>query len=56
MDFLFGKKKVMSLAEVTSLLGSLRIPTALVFTPTNLESEKKKFFRYFYHNNGGYVR
>jgi len=44
MDFLFGKKKVMSLAEVTSLLGSLRIPTALVFTPTNLESEKKKFF------------
>lgn len=44
MDFLFGKKKVMSLAEVTTLLSSLRIPTALVFTPTNLESEKKKFF------------
>lgn len=44
MDFLFGKKKVMSLAEVTTLLSNLRIPTALVFTPTNLESEKKKFF------------
>lgn len=44
MDFLFGKKKIMSLAEVTTLLSSLRIPTALVFTPTNLESEKKKFF------------
>ncbi len=44
MDFLFGKKKVMSLAEVTTLLSSLRIPTALVFTPINLETEKKKFF------------
>ncbi len=44
MGFLFGKKKVMGLAEVTTLLSSLRIPTALVFTPTNLESEKKKFF------------
>ncbi len=44
MDFLFGKKKVMSLAEVTTLLSNLRIPTALVFTPINLEAEKKKFF------------
>jgi hypothetical protein len=44
MDFIFSKKKVMSLEEVTTLLGNLRIPTALVFTPINLEVEKKKFF------------
>ena len=34
----------MSLKDITSLLNELRIPTALVFTPINLESEKKKFF------------
>jgi len=37
-------KKVMSLAEVTNLLEELRLPTSLVFTPTNLDAEKKKFF------------
>jgi hypothetical protein len=42
---LFKKNdKNISLSEVTSLLDSLKIPTALVFTPTNLDSEKKKFF------------
>ncbi len=44
MGLFFNKKQALSLAEVTSLLSSLRLPTALVFTPTNLESEKKKFF------------
>lgn len=34
----------MKLEEVTSLLSKLRMPTALVFTPINLEEEKKKFF------------
>ena len=34
----------MSLAEVTNLLEELRLPTSLVFTPTNLDAEKKKFF------------
>lgn len=34
----------MTLEEVTSRLEKLRLPTALVFTPLNLESEKKKFF------------
>lgn len=34
----------MTLEEVTDLLSQLRIPTGLVFTPTNLELEKKKFF------------
>ncbi len=38
------KKKEMTLQEVTELLEQLRLPTALVFTPLNLESEKKKFF------------
>jgi hypothetical protein len=38
------KKKEMTLQEVTALLEQLRLPTALVFTPLNLESEKKKFF------------
>lgn len=38
------KKKEMTLQEVTSLLEQLRLPTALVFTPLNLQSEKKKFF------------
>lgn len=44
MEIFFKKKKTLKLDEVTQLLGNLRIPTALVFTPTNLESEKKKFF------------
>jgi hypothetical protein len=34
----------MSLQEVTNLLDELRLPTSLVFTPTNLDTEKKKFF------------
>ncbi|KKP44449.1 MAG: hypothetical protein UR45_C0009G0008 [candidate division WS6 bacterium GW2011_WS6_33_547] len=34
----------MKLEEVTSILSKLKIPTGLVFTPTNLEIEKKKFF------------
>jgi hypothetical protein len=38
------KKNSMTLENITSLLDELKIPTALVFTPTNLESEKKKFF------------
>jgi hypothetical protein len=44
---IFKKEKkasvVMTLDEVTSILGQIRVPTSLVFTPTNLESEKKKF-------------
>jgi hypothetical protein len=35
----------MKLEEVTELLNQLRLPTAMVFTPTNLASEKKKFFK-----------
>ncbi|MDD4382269.1 MAG: hypothetical protein PHE21_02915, partial [Candidatus Dojkabacteria bacterium] len=42
--FSFGSKKSMKLEEVTKLLDELKIPIALVFTPTNLESERKKFF------------
>ena len=38
------RKKEMTLQEVTELLEQLRLPTALVFTPLNLEAEKKKFF------------
>ncbi len=38
------KKKKMTLKEVTALLEQLRLPTALVFTPLNLQAEKKKFF------------
>jgi hypothetical protein len=34
----------MSLGEITELLGWLRTPTSMVFTPTNLEEEKEKFF------------
>ena len=43
---LFSKrdKTSMKLEEVTKLLSQLRIPTGLVFTPTNLKTEKKKFF------------
>lgn len=38
------KKKSMTLEEVTKYLEQLRLPTALTFTPLNLQSEKKKFF------------
>lgn len=43
---LFSKsgQSVMKLEGVTKHLSSLRIPTGLVFTPTNLEIEKQKFF------------
>lgn len=43
---LFSKndKTNMKLQEVTNLLSQLRIPIGLVFTPTNLTNEKKKFF------------
>lgn len=44
MDLFVKRKKKMELKEVSKLLNELRIPTGLVFTPTNLESEKKKFF------------
>jgi hypothetical protein len=43
MELFFRNEKTMKLDEVTGLLSQLRIPTALVFTPTNLESEKSKF-------------
>lgn len=38
------RKREMTLQEVTNLLEQLRLPTALVFTPLNLQAEKKKFF------------
>lgn len=43
---IFSKKgkSEMSLDEVTSFLQALRIPVGLVFTPTNLAEEKKRFF------------
>ncbi len=44
MSIFDKRKKQMKLEEVSSLLDQLRIPTALVFTPINLEEEKKKFF------------
>jgi len=44
MDLFWKRKKKMGLSEVSKLLNELRIPTGLVFTPTNLELEKKKFF------------
>ncbi len=44
MGILRKARKGMTLEEVTKLLGQLRLPIAMVFTPTNLESEKKKFF------------
>ncbi len=44
MEIFSRKRKTLKLDEVTKLLSELRIPTALVFTPTNLETEKKKFF------------
>ena len=37
-------KKELTLDEVTEILQQLRIPLSLVFTPTNLKEEKKKFF------------
>jgi hypothetical protein len=37
-------KKELTLEEVTEILQQLRIPISLVFTPTNLKEEKKKFF------------
>ncbi|KUK77522.1 MAG: seg [candidate division WS6 bacterium 34_10] len=37
-------KSALTLEEVTELLQHLRIPLSLVFTPTNLKEEKKKFF------------
>ncbi|MCA9375339.1 DUF1704 domain-containing protein [Candidatus Dojkabacteria bacterium] len=36
--------KSISLDSLTELLDQLRLPTALVFTPINLASERKKFF------------
>lgn len=39
-----SKKTQMKLEDVTKHLSKLRIPTSLVFTPTNLEHEKEKFF------------
>jgi len=45
MNIFFKRaNKTMKIEEVTKLLGELKIPIALVFTPTNLDSEKKKFF------------
>lgn len=38
------KKRSMNVEEVSRLLEELRLPTALTFTPLNLEAEKKKFF------------
>jgi len=38
------RKEKMTLAEISDCLEELRIPTSLVFTPTNLEKEKEKFF------------
>lgn len=37
-------KKELKLEEVTEILQQLRIPISLVFTPTNLKEEKKRFF------------
>jgi hypothetical protein len=37
-------KKELKLDEVTEILHELRIPISLVFTPTNLKEEKKRFF------------
>jgi hypothetical protein len=42
--FTTKNKKERTLKEVTNLLSQLKIPTGLVFTPVNLESEKEKFF------------
>jgi hypothetical protein len=37
-------KEEMLLEDVSNLLNEIRLPTSLVFTPTNLDEEKKKFF------------
>jgi hypothetical protein len=43
--WIFSKeKREMGLEEITQVLSELRLPTALTFTPVNLESEKSKFF------------
>ncbi len=42
--FTKSDKSSMRLDEVTKVLSNLRIPIGLVFTPTNLDIEKKKFF------------
>jgi hypothetical protein len=44
MGVLNKARKGITLQEVTSLLNDLRLPIAMVFTPVNLKSEKKKFF------------
>lgn len=44
MSIFNRSKKSLKLDEVTNLLTELRLPTSLVFTPTNLDIEKKKFF------------
>ncbi len=44
MGILDKKKKSITLEEVSTKLEKLRLPTALVFTPLNLEVERKKFF------------
>ncbi|MHC1716668.1 MAG: tyrosine/phenylalanine carboxypeptidase domain-containing protein [Candidatus Dojkabacteria bacterium] len=44
MNLFSKRKKKMELKDVTTLLTELRLPTSLIFTPTNLEAEKKKFF------------
>jgi len=44
MGILNKARKEMTLQEVASLLNDLRLPIALVYTPVNLKSEKKKFF------------
>ncbi len=41
--FFRKNKKEVTLSEISTML-DLKLPIALVFTPTNLESEKKKFF------------
>lgn len=44
MGILNKTRKGITLQEVTSLLNDLRLPIAMVYTPVNLKSEKKKFF------------
>jgi len=44
MGILNKTRKGMTLQEVTVLLNDLRLPIAMVYTPVNLKSEKKKFF------------
>ncbi len=44
MLFSNKNRKEIKLNEVTELLNELRLPTSMIFTPTNLEAEKRKFF------------